>query len=394
MALNPFYLIFTLYLVAIFLGFLSGLETEGFYIGNDFHHVSKESYTAAFVLEMIVLVGILLIYRFMAKLKYTSPPELGAFWGYFLFVNQILYMVFVYTTGAGIAGSGFSFNGFNLFNYYFIALNPDLFSFLIIPLVRSKRLALVLLFLLLVSFLMRGWLAGVIYFIALFLIRFYPIVLSIKNSLLLLLSSIAFVAFLPYLISIKWGVRLGNTIPEMFEMAWLNYDFQLLLNSIKSIFERFTHIQYAAYIYENLDSIRVDFRNHEFKHYLQNGILYETYCRIFSNCYPDINSYVVSEYIDPNGKGWNLDIGISGWLFILGLSSWGLIGGWLLLVACIWLLVFKIYSLRYVNLFGVLSLVYFFNSWFSPYYNFLLYLVVFSIIFRMKFLTRRVYVQR
>lgn len=393
MVINPFYLLLFLFLASIFSTFLNGVEMEGFYILSNFHYVSRESYIAALLVEVLVLAFIAIIYFFTNACRFENKIWLGSFWAVFLIINQIAYILFVSITGAGVAGSGFSFNGFNVFNYYFIAINPDLLSFLIIPLLRSKKMVAVTLALLLISYFIRGWLGGVTFFVILYLIRFYPVVVSKKYAFYILLCLLFAIFLMPFLVAMKWGVRLGHSWLDMFYGTAIEYDVSIILDSFKLVFERFSHINYTAYVYENLDAIRLDYNSDKFKHYIENGILYEVYCRVFDSCYSDVNSYLVREYIDPLGKDWNLDIGVAGWIFILGVDGFLLLFILVFLVLIFRVVVFRCFGYIYANLFFVLSLIYYFNSWFSPYYNFVLYLLVFSVVFRMNLLSRGYYVR-
>lgn len=377
MVINPVYFLFALYFFSMLFTFQAGQELEGFYILSEFHYVSGNSYFYAFLMEVFVILFLFALYFIFRDTRDGRRIWLGSYWAYFVIFNQLAYIVFVGTTGAGVAGSGFSFDGVNLFNYYFIAISPDLLAFITIPLIKSKRLAIALLFLLLVSFLMRGWLGGVIFFIILYLVRFYPVRISSKNLIYICLISILMLFMLPLFISIKWGVRLGYSWAEIIEGAVLGYDIDQVVNSAQIVIERFSHINYTAYVFDNLEMLRLDYEHGLFKHYLQNGILYETYCRIASSCYADINSHLVAAYIDPQGKSWNLDIGIAGWFFILGLDSVLFVGLWMVVFVFLRFYVFKFFGKRYFDLFFLFTLIYFFNSWFSPYYNLLLYLFVF-----------------
>lgn len=387
MVLNPIYFIISIYIVSSLFSLVNGVSNGGFYLFSEFFPISTRSYVYSFVVDFIFIVFLILCYLHLKNNKKIISRdfiELGYRWGYFIIVHQLLYIFFVLKTGAGVAGSGFSFGGFNIYNYYFILLSPDMLAFIILPFLKSNKQFSLGLLALLTSMLLRGWLAGVIYFIFLILIRYYPFKFSGKNIATFSLFSISVVLLLPILEGIKWGRRLGLQVFEIINLSLEKYTLDIFFRMIESTINRFSHLNYSALIFENSVSISEAYSLNLFKGFWMNGILYETYCRLFGNCNIDINTYLVKEFIDPYGKDWNVDTGISGWVSFLEFDIIFFVIFFLLLLIVFKVFVFNYLGFKSVNIFFLFTIFYFYNGWFSPYYNLLFYFFILSFISRVK----------
>ena len=387
MVLNPFYLIVLIYLFSSAISLFVGISNGGFYLISDFFPVSAKSYIYSFLLDFVfVFINLLLYFLIRRDVKRgcSKPVLLGGRWGWFIISHQLLYLLFVSQTGAGIAGSGFSFSGFNLFNYYFIVLSPDLLAFIILPYLRSNGQFVLGLLVLLASMLFRGWLAGVVYVFFLVLIRYHPVKITRKQLVKYVFIFIPCIIVLPILEGIKWGRRLGLSFGDIVNKSIEGYSAELYFRVLESTINRFSHLNYSALIFENSEYIKTAFYFGEFKNFWMNGIFYETYCRVVDSCYIDLNTYVVGNFIDPGGKIWNVDVGVSGWLSFLGLEVILFIFIYLSFLMFFWVFVFKRLGLKSINLFFFFTMFYFYNGWFSPYYNFLFYLIVLSFVFRLR----------
>jgi hypothetical protein len=386
--LNPFLFLVAVYWLASLIGLLYGLNNQGFYTLGSYYEISPSSYYVAFGLDsaVVFLVVILYLFSVYGVNKRSRGFSFGRRVGYFIICHQVAYIIFVLSTGAGVAGSNFSFNGFNIFNYYFILLSPDALAFIITPLLRSRNQFAISISILLVSFLIRGWMGGVLFFIILIIVKFHPLALSRSNSFKLVLSCGFLVLSLPLLESIKWGMRTGIEFHEILAIGWSNFSLEGVGLAFNNVVSRFHHLNNSALIVENLDFFRQAYAAGEFKSYWMNGLFYETMCKFFFTCGNDLNSFVVGTFYDPGGKQWNVDPGVAGWLAILGFRSVLFVFLFLLLILGVFWSSLKYMGLNAALIFFSFTLVYFFHGWFSPYLNLIFYFLIVSFLSRVKIL--------
>lgn len=386
MTINPFYILVTTYLIFSIFSFVSGLGNHGFYLLGEFYYVSFHSYILAFTIDCIFII--LLTMAYTKWIRFSSARffkiELCKLWGLFIILHIVFYIVFVLSTGAGIAGSGFSFGGFNFFNYYFIALSPDLIAFIILPFLKSDRQFIFGLLLLTFSFLLRGWLAGLIYFFILITTRLYPLQLKGKNVFLWSLGGLTMLALLPLLEGIKWGRRLGMSFVEIVNFAFEKFSLEAYTSVFESTANRFSHLNHSALVFEHSGFFFDSYLSGAYKSYWQNGIFYDTFCRLFDNCGVDLNTFIVQNLLDPFGKDWNADIGIAGWIAATNLFSVFFVFFLIIIFYFFKTYILKPLGAKGLNIFFSFSMIYLFHAWFSPFFNLFFYLIVFSIVVRIK----------
>jgi hypothetical protein len=385
MRVNPVYLLSIIYLLGSFIGFTLGVQNLGFNLLDKFYPVSQENFYYSFFLDVSVVFFICALYklfRFQGA-AFSRDFVLGSGWGWFIIIHQFLFICFVFFTGAGIAGSGFSFDGFNLYNYYFIALSPDLLSFVILPLLRSRVQFFFGFLILLLSFLMRGWMSGVLFALILLITYVYPFKFRFQNFMYCFFIFVLVLVSLPALDALKWGVRLGFTVQEIFYYALSNFNVEGYALVLERLVYRFSHINNTAMIMENVELFKLAYAEGLFKPYWQNGIFYETLCRIFENCNIHLNEFIVQKVYDPGGKDWDVDPGIGGWLAILGYRSLHFISFFVIFFFSVYWLVFRFLPHKAKITFFSFALIYFFHGWISPFFNLTFYFLVFALFTRL-----------
>lgn len=387
MTLNPFYTTGIVYFIFSVIALINGLSMGGFEVSKHFFHISAESFLYSFLIDTLSLMSAALVYWIYLRRVRISSKEvrLGKRWGKFLIFHQLAYIVFFLTTGAGLAGSEFSFGGFNAFNYYFIALSPDMITMICLPLLHSNRQYFVASAILLFSFLARGWLGGLIFILTIHLIRNYPVKLSLRTLFFSFIGFPLLLLALPALYAIKWGRRSDQGLSDIFGSDFIEMSADAFQVALSNSVTRLSHLNYSALITEFSEPLSQHYIEGRFRPFWQNGIFYDTACRIFGTCRPDLNGFIVRNMIDPDGKAWNVDVGISGWISILGPSSifFALLFAVLLMILHIF--VIKSVGQRSLDFVFTFFLIYFFHGWVSPFMNLTFYFVLVNFLRRLSF---------
>lgn len=388
MIVNPYLFLFVFYSTFSMLGSFFIFWNKGFAIAGQFYSVSVSSIVQVFFLNLIFLLYLLVCYFFSLSGKYRSRINfLGNTWGALLLIQQVLYLVFVKVTGAGMAGSGFSFGGFNVFNYYFIMLNPDILAFIIIPLLRSNFYSLICIFVLVASFLLRGWSGGFLFLIVFLLVRIYPRKINLTPFFVLLMILIV---LFPLIDAFKWGIRLQYDFSQIISLAKQSYSTSNIIQVYERFVSRFYHINNTVFVVENLEYFKSSYGLSVFKDFWQNGILYETYCRVFDSCGMHFNRYIVTEFYDPNSfRPWDVDPGSSGWLAILGVSSVFYFLFFSLIFFTTYMLSLRYLGFKSVLVFYCFSLIYLYHGWLAPFLNVSFYYIIVAFIYRFSLAFKR-----
>lgn len=378
MVLNPFYIMLLVYAFANTFAYYKILDLGGFYVFDTFWIVSAEVATLTYFLHIFLFSLFFLFFSCSLSLARQSRIISNS-WGWFLVVVTVSFFVFNSLTGAGKAGSGFSFGGSSYLNFIFVFLQPDLLFLLMAPFLRSNRLFFLGISVYFISLLSRGWMGSVLIVFIIMLIRFYPYRLSLSRAFLLFFLFIFTVLLLPVFDALKWGMRLGQSPVEVFSHLLSNDYFSVLRIVLVSVVERFQNINYAAFLIQNKDLFFRDLLSGNYQWFYQDGIFNSVFCKLVS-CPPDINSYLARYMVNDDKITWNIDPGLTGWFGMLGFLAPFLFVFVVFIVGFGFWLFNRVFGVKGVLLFGVFTLVYFFHGWLNAYYNFLIYGVAYSFV--------------
>ena len=382
MILNPFFLLLLIYLIANTFAFFKLINLGGFNVFGYFWSVPIEISIISYMLQILFLLIIYVFYKLNFtrnyKVFYVTPV-----WGYILLFITTSFFIFNQITGAGKAGSGFSFEGNNLLNIIFVLLQPDLLFLLLTPFIKSKRLFWILVIINFLSLISRGWMGSVLLILIVYLIREYPVKMNFRNTILFILVFLLIFFSLPLLDALKWGFRLNLTLDEIIlDLLEVNY-FETLYIVLESVISRFQNLYYVAYIFQNKQFYFESLLSGQMSWFYQNGIINSIYCK-FATCSMDINLYVASNMVNDYTITWNIDSGSSGWVSVLNIYS----VYFFIFTFFLFLFSFRLYKKMYdskgVILFGIFCLIYFFHGWLGAFYNVIIYGFILSIFFRIK----------
>ncbi|MBQ0746653.1 MAG: oligosaccharide repeat unit polymerase [Marinobacter sp.] len=369
MVINPFILVFFIYLVSNSYFFVRGVQHGGFELLGDFYVVSSEAYFVAILTIFIVMIMIFLSYVLaIGKVNGKGLQFLSDKKSWLVIIYQLFYITFFLRTGAGVLGAEREITS-SLdvgLNYFFKLLSPDILAISAMVFFNSKRLFYISISVFVISMTMRGWMGGVYIAGILVLARFYPV----RLSMLPIISFVVLIVFLPFLDALKWGIRGGYDVSVLISSAYDVYSFDVLLRSLEVVFSRFQHINNVALIAQNNIEFKEWFFSSSFRPIIFNGFLYDVFCHLTNTCNMNLNGFIVEKFYDPGG-GWNVDPGLSGWLFlgsvnflstILVFVFFGVFFPWYLSNRLGFNFLLVIYSL---------NCVYFLHGWVAPYFNFL-----------------------
>ncbi|MBL0446257.1 oligosaccharide repeat unit polymerase [Aeromonas veronii] len=382
MTLNPVLLLFLLYSSANSYAFYLLLKNGGFIAFDRFFLIDSVVSVSAFLIQIFLLLFFLVLYRFFAQ---GGRPrlELKNGYGYFLLFLTAAFLCFNQVTGAGRAGSGFSFGGESILNIIFILLQPDLLFFLIAPFLRSSRLFNVISFAFLISMLSRGWMGSVLLLLIVYLVRFYPVRITVRSFFYLAFLGFFVVIALPFLDGIKWGMRSGISLFEVYSQVLSKNYFEIIGVVLDSVISRFQNINYAAYALQNSDFFHYSLLQGDFLWFYQGGIINSVYCKL-NSCVVDLNIFSAETLYGETGLAWNIDPGLTGWISFL----YGYVIFFFLFMILLLLLSYRAFSKFYgfqgSLLLGCFVYMYFFHGWLGAFYNFVLYGLFFCLFFRVK----------
>lgn len=378
MTLNPFLLLLFIYTSANTYSLITLLSNGGFEAFGIFYKIEKSSAGIAYFLQLFSLLFICAFF-FTAKEKQKNiiqKIQLSDRYGYFLIAVTAAFFFFNQFTGAGRAGSDFTFSGNSLANYLFVLIQPDLWFFLIAPFLRSNRIFLFSTALFLTSMLSRGWMGSVLIIGCILLIRLYPLKLNSKNIAAACISILMIVATLPFLDALKWGMRLGIPLGIIIDSLLEKDYLESLAIVIDSVVSRLQNLNYVAFAVENYDSTYRLLLNGQIGWFFQNGIFSSVYCKL-TECAPDVGIYMAESISGSYNLSWNIDLGFAGWIAVLNiLFPTFLIFASILLFAGN-LVAGKLFGEKGILLLGVFSLIYLFHGWINAFANLTIYLIAF-----------------
>lgn len=373
MVINPVLSIFYLYLFANFVAMLQGIGYGGLVLEGEFFQLEASSLIYSFFLQLLILLLLFSLYRFfLSKHNYKKMP-LGSAWGWFLIVVQISFLVFSLTMGINVAGDGARIEGGSYINYLFIFLQPDVLFLLIGISLSSNRFFLINVIVFLISMVLRGWMGGFFIIIFMFLVRFYPVRISILNALFILCSVLIFFLILPAIIDAKWAIRSAvpvgeffSNIGDSFSMEKYQYAFSYLLN-------RFQHVGHVALLFENANNLYADFHRDVYTSYWMDGLPQYTIAKLLGLETYRLNSYMVEYFFGIENPTWNTNPGVAGWLFVLKEQFVFMILYLFLIVAIPFYLIQRYAGNTMLMLVACFSVTYLFHGWFGSYFNIIFY---------------------
>lgn len=371
MTLNPVLLLFFLYSSANLYAFYLLLVNGGFSVFGEFFYIDSEVAVSVFLIQIFLLLLFLFLYRVFAQ-GGSPRVELKDRYGYFLLFVTVAFFCFNQVTGAGRAGTGFSFKGGSILNIVFVLFQPDLLFFFIAPFLKSNRLFNVISFVFLISMLSRGWMGSALLLFIVYLVRFYPVRITRRSFFYLLVLFFFVVMALPFLDGIKWGMRSGLSLSEVFSQVLRHDYFEIMGVVLDSVISRFQNINYAAYALQNSEFFRHSLQQGDFLWFYQGGIINSLYCKL-NACAIDLNLFFAEKLYGETGLTWNVDPGLTGWISFLREYVIFFFLFMILLILLSYRVFFKFYGLRGSLLLGCFAYIYLFHGWLGAFYNFVLY---------------------
>lgn len=386
MTLNPVVLLFFLYASANSYAFYLLIANGGFSVFGEFFLIDSAVSISVFLIQIFLLLFFLVLYRFFAQ---AGRPrlELKNKYGYFLLFVTVAFFCFNQVTGAGRAGTGFSFGGGSILNIIFVLLQPDLLFFLIAPFLRSNRLFYIVTCVFFVSLLSRGWMGSVLFLFVVYLVRFYPVRITARNFIYLASLGFFVVMALPFLDGLKWGMRTGMSLSEVFTQVLSNNYFDILLVVLESVVSRFQNINYAAYVLQNSEFFHISLLQGDFLWFFQDGIINSVYCKL-NPCVVDLNLFSAETLYGETGLTWNIDPGLTGWISFLYEYVVFFFLFMILLLLLSYRAFFRLYGLQGSLLLGCFVYIYLFHGWLGAFYNLVLYGLLFYFFVRFKLFKR------
>lgn len=387
MVLSPVYFLVLIYFLANSYSAYNLLRNNGFEAFGEFFYIDSSVAIFSYILQVFFLLVLFLYYFFYASKKKVKRILSNNF-GYFLFFLTVAYFIFNQLTGAGRAGSGFSFNGGSLLNIFFVLLQPDLLFLIIAPFLRSSRIFHLVSIVYFVSLLSRGWMGSVLLLVLIYLIRYYPVRLKLKNIYIFVFLGLVVFFSLPFLDGLKWGMRNGLAFFEIIEQVLSKDYFEVLAVVVESVLGRFQNINYAAYTLQHNNLFHNALLQGDFVWFYQAGMPHSIYCKL-SSCSPDLNLFSAETIYGEKGLTWNIDPGLTGWFFLLNGFAVFFLMFLMLLLSFSYRTFCKVYGHKGIMLLACFSYVYLFHGWLGAFYNLILYAVFLSLLIRFKFTKKK-----
>lgn len=386
MALNPFYLVFLLYFLANLFATVQAVLNGGMDLDYQFFVLQPESLLVAFFVQTLSVLFICLVFWLCLKIKPKySGARFGASWGWVLIFLQTSFMVFNFLMGINTAGSSARIEGGSLINYFFVVFQPDIFFILVAMGLVGGKFFHANAIIYLISMFLRGWMGGVFIVVILYFVRYYPVRLSSRNcffvSVVLFIILCAMPVILSAKISMRGGMAVGDFffgIPELVTLENYLHAFDYLLN-------RFQHVGHVALLYENARDLYASYAEGAFISYWLDGLLQYSLLKIFGLETVRLNTFIVEFIYGVEDPSWNTNPGLAGWLFILHERAVFLVLYVFLFIAVPFYFFARYAGIKYLILFGCLSLLYFFHGWFYAYFNFVFYGFLLVVIYRLNF---------
>ena len=301
--------------------------------------------------------------------------------GVLVFLVQMIGLLAVLLSDFGrVGGEGSSSSFIAILSSY---LYCDMVFFAYYGHARSSRVPYVNLMLFAFSMLVRGW-AGL--WLMLFFIEFYYLAQRMSGRKLLkrLLLIVALtVASYPMLIQLKETARTVNNVGAFVES-------KEFVVSMGELLVRLQHFTSVALITQNSTTIKNSLERGEIIPFYADIPIISKF-KLPQVGYTSLQKYLSVQYLLEGSNnsaqesfddyGWYVHVGIAGWLMVL---EWPIIPFYLLFVAVLIVLPYLVAG-RFVGARSMLpvlhiaTLLYAFHGWYGPQFNFLLGLIIYSL---------------
>ena len=379
--INPFYVLFYLYLFANLLS----LITMGFGVPIT---IEVEEFTfsgATIAISALALFSslfaVLAVYRTaLAATKSRADLVFGRQASLMLALLQLSFLVFNTYYGVNIAGVEDEVQGNAVLRLFYSVAQPDLIFLIMCIGIRSDRWFWLNASIYGISLLMRSWIGG-LYLIAIVVaVRQYPISLSRKNVRYFGLVLAIGLAVLPLITSVKWFIRSGAGIDDALgflrEIGYANY----FVDSLFYVVNRFQHLGHVALIAENSRSLSEAYESGAFIPYWMDAAPQWVFMKLNGIDIITINKFIVRYIFDSENFAYATNPGIAGWFFILQYKTIFFAVYLLFITLVPSIIVLRYAGFRYFLLVSCFTLIYLFHGWIGAYANMVLYLMVFVLL--------------
>jgi len=381
--LNPFYILVCIYFLANLVVMIQGINEGGMMLEFQYFNISPTSYIIAFLLQCSIVIIIVFLYPLFINKKKTNVYHLNGFWGWVGLILQTLSFCYEFFSGKYIAGQSLgASDGFLAMIILFF--QPATLQVFISLYLKSNRLfAANMLFYLLFMFI-KGWMGGIYVFSIILLCRYYPLKLSLKNFFALCSFILLVILLLPFLLEAKFIIRSGLDIRDAFNNVFSYGYIEHLGMTIGYVANRLQHVGHVAILYDHAEALNKSYLQGLFIPYYLEGILQQFIGKLFGIRYETLNIYMVSFLFNEKYPTWSSNPGLAGWIAILKENAFFLYVYVLFMLTVIGVFLRSIADSRLVLLFFCYAILYFYHGWVGAFFNFSLYLVIYSFLFKVR----------
>ena len=242
--------------------------------------------------------------------------------GIFIFILQILFLIFNNYYGVNIAGAGNTTDN-KIASYAFIMLDPDYLFFIYYGLYRQNKYFYPNFLIWCVSNLMRGW-NGILIFIVFFELCRLNRLRLLSTKKIALFGLIIFISY-PILSTLKWIIRgtvfsnnsFISSIGMMIDAIEGENYFTLLWIGLEQAIGRLQVVSLLAEVIDRSSQLQADYASFKFLPFWLEGLHGIAFDRIFYGQERDSIGVLLNQYLNPNFEGsGNTNISYPGWFFI------------------------------------------------------------------------------
>lgn len=376
--INPFYVLFYLYLFANLLSLIS--MGFGVPITIEIQEFTFSGATIAIsaLALFLSLFALLAVYRTaLTATKIRTDLVFGRQASLMLALLQLSFLAFNTYYGVNIAGVEDEVQANAVLRLFYSVSQPDLVFLIICIGIRSDRWFWLNAIIYGISLLMRSWIGGLYLIAVVVAIRQYPISLSRKSVKYFGLVLAIGLAILPLITSVKWFIRSGAGINDalvfLSDIGYANY----FVDSMFYVVNRFQHLGHVALLAENSRSLIEAYASDAFIPYWMDAAPQWAFMRFNGIDIITINKFIVRYIFDSDNFAYATNPGIAGWFFVLQYRAIFFVAYLLGITLVPSIIVLKYAGSRYFLLLNCFSLIYLFHGWMGAYANMVLYLTAF-----------------
>lgn len=383
-AIDPFHVLFALYLSANLYALLSTLLGLPIAIENQDYTFSVGTLLAAGFAVFASLFACMLAFRAAEKLAKPAPEmSVQTAGAVAVLVTQLGFMAYNQYYDVNVAGVEDETPANPALRLIFAVAQPDLL-FLIVGIgIESKRLFRANALVYCVSLLLRSWIGGLYLLAVVLAIRAFPLRITRRSLRYLVVLALVGAVSLPLIVSGKWFIRSGASVGAaldfLSEVGYSTY----LFESLGYVVNRFQHIGHVSLIFEHGEDLNRAYEAGSFIPYWMDAAPQWLFMRIAGTDIVTFNKYIVQSLFDSNNAAYATHPGLAGWLFMLQYKSMVFA---LYVVAITFLpalLVRRYAGQKYFLLLACFCLIYLFHGWIGAYVNLVLYLLTFILVKRL-----------